>query len=268
MRFLPEGFYIKSGDIRYKGNSVFSLKNSEIIDFRGRVVYYLNQDPFVAFDPTFKIEFQIKEYLKAKRIDYEKKKLLKILDDLGFEKPEKVLKLYPFELSGGMLQRVSIARALMIESEVLIADEITTGLDFELQIELLKILETLVEKKGLSIIIITHNLKLLEYLKFSNVYVLYAGEIIEENGNILNYPLHPYTEDLILSDPALWKKRGKIHFIDGFLPLSKDNIQGCVFYDRCKKRLKICKEEKPHLYIIKGRGKVKCFLYEDYDNTK
>lgn len=231
-------------------------------------VYYLNQDPFVAFDPTYKIEFQIKEFLKAKKIAYDKKKLLKILDELGFEKPEKVLKLYPFELSGGMLQRVSIARALMIESEVLIADEITTGLDFELQIELLKILETLVEKKGLSIIIITHNLKLLDYLKFSNVYVLYAGEIIEENGDILDSPLHPYTKDLILSDPALWKKRGKIYFIDGFLPLSKENVRGCVFYDRCKKRLKICKEEKPYLKIVNGRGKVKCFLYEDYDNTK
>ncbi len=244
------------------------MDKDSLLEFRGKKVYYLNQDPFISFDPTYKIKFQLKEYLKSKGIEYENTKVINILKRLGFNEPKKILSLYPFELSGGMLQRVSIARALLIKSEVLIADEITTALDEKLQKDLIELIEALVNSENLSVILITHNLPLLKFLNYSNVIVLYGGELIEENSNILENPLHPYTSSLLNSDPELWKEKGKITYIKGFLPLSRDELQGCVFYNRCELATPKCQTEKPPLLNIENKGKVKCFNYLGSDNVK
>lgn len=268
LNFFPEGFKRTKGNILYKGKSVFEMDKDSLLEIRGKRMYYLNQDPFVSFDPTYKIRFQLKEYLKSKGIEYKEDQVINVLKKLGFGDPKKILNLYPFELSGGMLQRVSIARALLIKSEVLIADEITTALDEKLQKDLIRLIEEIITSENLSVILITHNLPLLNFLNYSNVIVLYGGELIEENRDILKNPLHPYTSSLLNSDPELWQKKGKITYIKGFLPLSRDELRGCVFYNRCELATPECQEKKPPLINIINKGRVKCFSYLENDSVK
>ncbi len=195
-------------------------------------------------------------------MEYNEDIVFKTLKDLGFENPEKTLKQYPFQLSGGMLQRVSIARGVLTDPDLIIADEPTTGLDYELQLEFIDFLKKIINAKKMSLIFITHNMKIMEEFKKASTLVLLKGEIIEENRDILKTPLHPYTRILIKSVPSEWKKG------DDLISLSSNNSandisrKGCKFYNECPYKTEKCKNTSPG-FLKKEKGFVKCFIYSE-----
>ncbi len=159
-----------------------------------------------------------------------------------------------------MLQRVSIARGLLVNPELIIADEPTTGLDFELQIDFVRLLKNIITDKNLSLIFITHNMRIVEEFKSDATVVLYKGEIVEENRDILNNPIHPYTKILINSIPAKWTKDKTIEIIKNDKKTEDTSFPGCVFYNMCQFKKEDCKKAVP---IIKTKnGFVKCFYYD------
>jgi len=257
--FLPQNFFLEKGEIELGS---LKLINSNINKIRGKHIYYLSQDSYNSFDPTFKIKYQLKEFLNTKNLSYNKNKIIKIMSELGFETPVKTLNLYPFQLSGGMLQRVSIARALLAGADIIIADEPTSGLDIELQIDFVKLLDKIVKLKKLSLIFITHNLKIVKEFDKTDTIVIYAGYIIEQNPSIIEQPYHPYTKGLIESMPSKWEKGTPIKTMKGFIPEPKKSFSRCVFYPRCKSRIEKCKKNFPNLIEKKTNLKVRCLLYK------
>jgi peptide/nickel transport system ATP-binding protein len=228
--------------------------------FRGKKIYYITQDPYNSFDPTYKIGKQFKEFSIEKGVKYKKEFANKILNELGFDNPDKILNLYPFQLSGGMLQRVSIARGVLVNPELIIADEPTTGLDYELQLDFVRLLKDIITNKNLSLLFITHNMKIVEEFKNDTTLVLYKGEIVEESKNILKNSLHPYSRILINSVPSNWKKGEILDILKDDKTIEDSSLSGCKFYNKCKFKKTICKKNPP--FIKTKNGFVKCFLYK------
>lgn len=260
---------VPHGEINFDNKNVLKMNDKELQVLRGKDLSMIFQDPTASLNPVFTIGEQMYDVIKHSGVadkkdkDEIKKIAVRALKDCSMPDPERILQNYPFQLSGGMRQRVCIAMALATESRLLIADEPTTNLDVTIQDQVLKLICALVSEKGSSLILITHSLGVAREMT-DKIYVMYAGNIVEKalTCEIFEDPLHPYTIGLLESIPKLTGE-GMMEGIYGRLPNYLDPPKGCRFYPRCKFGTDICKNNKPTLYNVTDNHMVACHKYKN-----
>jgi peptide/nickel transport system ATP-binding protein/oligopeptide transport system ATP-binding protein len=255
----PPANYV-GGEILLNGQDVLKMSPRELQQIRGGVVSYVFQDPSASLNPVFRIGNQIKESLKLhkpeKANDAEVIRLLKLV---GIPAPESRIRNYPFEMSGGMQQRVMIAIALASEPKLLVADEPTTALDVTIQAQILDLLSELKQRLGMAILLITHNLGIVGDMA-DRVAVMYAGQIVELSParELLRRPLHPYTRALMNSVPKLRGDADRLSAIPGNVPRIGNFPPGCRFAPRCPIARPECSEKIPELLEVEPGRFVRC----------
>ena len=255
----PPAKYV-GGEILLNGRDVLKMSPSELRAIRGGVVSYVFQEPSASLNPVLRIGKQIKESLKLHRpekaTDDEVIRLLKLV---RIPAPESRLRNYPFEMSGGMQQRVMIAMALASEPKLLVADEPTTALDVTIQAQILELLLDLKQRLSMSILLITHNLGIVGDIA-DRVAVMYAGQIVElaPARDLLRRPLHPYTQALMNSVPKLSGAADRLTAIPGNVPRIGNFPPGCRFYPRCPSAKPECANTMPELLEVEPKRWVRC----------
>ena len=255
----PPAKYV-GGEILLNGRDVLKMSPDELRTIRGGVVSYIFQEPSASLNPVIRIGKQIKEALKLHRpekaTDDEVIRLLKLV---RIPAPESRMRNYPFEMSGGMQQRVMIAMALASEPKLLVADEPTTALDVTIQAQILEILLDLKKRLGMSILLITHNLGIVGDVA-DRVAVMYAGQIVELSParELLRRPLHPYTNALMNSVPKLGGGATRLAAIPGTVPRIGNFPPGCRFHPRCPSAKAECASIMPELTEVEPQRLVRC----------
>ena len=264
MQILADNGRITSGEILYKGEDISRWGESKMQDFRGKCCSIIFQDPMTSLNPVFTIGSQIAEavLLHTKSSKHEAmEKALEMLKLLGINEPEKRLKQYPYELSGGMRQRVMIAMALACEPDILIADEPTTALDVTIQAQILELMQSLQKKLGMAIIMVTHDLGVIAEM-CDEIVVMYGGRFCERGtaDEIFYNPRHEYTRGLLRSIPNITNMKERLVPISG-TPINMLNMpKGCAFCARCDKAMKICLEQVPEERIINESHRASCWI--------
>ena len=264
---------IYEGEIIFDGEKISSYKTSQMEKIRGNKISMIFQDPMSSLNPVFTVEKQISEVLMLHKGMNKKEaahRCEELLAAVKIPNPHVVTKQYPFELSGGMNQRVMIAMALACEPKLLIADEPTTALDVTIQAQILRLMNDLKEKAGTSILFITHDLGVINQMA-DEVAVMYCGQIVEQSPvefifkhDITDYN-HPYTVALLNSIPSITSDRNeRLDIIPGSVPHPLNLPKGCKFADRCKYATKKCIEVMPDLVEINENQKIRCH----YPNRK
>ena len=218
-----------------------------------------------ALDPVYTVGNQLREILHEHKFQGDiARKISESLKSVGLD--DSVAKRYPHELSGGMKQRVVIAMALLMDPELLIADEPTTALDVLVQSQIIDLLKRLRQEKGISVILITHDLAIVSQIADS-IAIMYAGQLVEMGSakEVYKDPKHPYTQALIASVPKLRSSEKQIQFVAGRPPSLIDPPEGCRFYARCPHAMDICKKDPPAFKT--KTGYVHCWLYEKKSET-
>lgn len=257
------------GEIIFDGQNLANLSESEINKVRGNKIGMIFQDPLSALNPLMRIGDQIEEsliyhtnYTKEER----KKIILELIDKVGIPNPERIVRRFPHELSGGMTQRVVIAIALSCKPDLLICDEPTTALDVTIQAQILDLIKDLQKETGSAVILITHDLGVVAELA-DRVAVMYAGQIVEfaNVDELFNNPLHPYTRSLLNSIPQLDKDNEKLHVIEGNVPsLINLDRNGCRFANRINWIDKSEHEKVPTLHEVGEKHFVHCTCYKNF----
>lgn len=267
MGLLDKNGIIKDGRIFFEGKDISKITEKEMSKIRGNDIAMIFQDPMTSLNPLITIGNQIIEPL----IIHEKlskkeafKKGVELLRLVNIPNPEKRMKQYPHEFSGGMRQRAMIAMALSCNPKLIIADEPTTALDVTIQAQILEIMKNIKNKLGTSIIFITHDLGVVADI-CDRVNVMYGGLIIEKGGinDIFDNPKHPYTWGLLDSVPSVQKERKRLKPIEGQPPDLLKPPKGCPFYARCKFAMNICREKMPEFYEVSKKHKVSCWLSDE-----
>ena len=267
-RILAGNSRIPSGEIFFKGQDVLKMKDAEIKRLRGAGLSMIFQDPTMSLNPVFTIGEQMFEAIRnsgqegCTRKEVQQELAVKALKETSMPDPERILLSYPFQLSGGMRQRVCIAMSLATPRDVVIADEPTTNLDVTIQDQVLKILKDRVESKNSSLILITHSLGVARETS-DRIYVMYAGNMVETapTAELFKAQLHPYTQALMRCIPRL-SGGGVAEGIPGRIPNYLDPPRGCRFAPRCPHATKRCHEEKPEFYDAGSGHQVACFHCE------
>jgi oligopeptide/dipeptide ABC transporter ATP-binding protein len=255
----PPANYV-GGEILLNGRDVLTMSNGELRNIRGGVVSYVFQEPGAALNPVFRIGNQIKESLKLHRPEKAtNEEVIRLLKLVGIPAPESRIRNYPFEMSGGMQQRVMIAMALASEPKLLVADEPTTALDVTIQAQILDLLSGLKQRLGMAILLITHNLGIVGDMA-DRVAVMYAGQIVELSPvkELLRRPLHPYTKALMASVPKLGGDADRLSAIPGNVPRIGNFPPGCRFAPRCVIARPECSKEIPQLVEVEPGRWVRC----------
>ena len=249
MQILEKNGSIKKGQVLYKGQDITQFSEKQMREFRGKCCSIIFQDPMTSLNPVFTIGNQIKEAIEL-HTDRKGKvamdRAIEMLTLVGVNEPEKRVKQYPYELSGGMRQRVMIAMALACEPDILIADEPTTALDVTIQAQILELMQILQKKLGMAIIMVTHDLGVIADM-CDEIIVMYGGRVCERGTaeDIFYRPAHEYTKGLLKSIPSVDRMGEKLIPIPG-TPINLLNMpKGCAFCPRCENAMKICIEEIP-----------------------
>lgn len=267
MRLIDyENGIISDGEILFDGQNLASLSQKEINDLRGKKIAMVFQDPMNALDPVFPIGHQIVDVIlkhNQGNKSHAWEDAIELLKKVGIPEPEIRMKQYPYELSGGMLQRVMIAVALACGPELLIADEPTTALDVTIQAQILELLCELRDTMNMSILLITHDLGVAAEMA-DRIVVMYAGKIVEEGDvfQIFQQPKHPYTQGLLRSIKSYENGNGHLYTIKGSIPTLTALPNGCRFHPRCPYATEQCREKEPTLSVVDNR-KVACWNTED-----
>jgi len=271
-----------SGEILYKDVDLAKIKKKDWINYRGREIGMIFQEPMSSLDPIEKVDKQLAETLLVSKkksddgsevsteskleIDSKKagmnKQVYDWLRKVRIADPESVAQRYPFQLSGGMIQRVMIAMALSLSPSLLIADEPTTALDVTTQAQILKLMKALVDQIHMAIILITHDLGVAAQVA-DRIVVLYAGEVVEEGSikQIFTHALHPYTQGLLKSYPKSAEMTDRLQTLPGSVPDLRSKLKGCKFADRCPFVTAICRQEKPRYVEVEPNHRAKCVLF-------
>ncbi len=272
LRILPTPpARITGGEIFFKGQDILKMRQQGLAKMRGSGISMIFQDPTAALNPVFTIGQQLGAVVQhvspanrglSKR-EIREKSIIP-LKEVALADPERLLDSYPIQLSGGMRQRVCIGMALATDPELLIADEPGTSLDVTIQDQVLRLLHGLVEKKGTSVILITHTLGVVRETT-DRVYVMYAGNIVEDapTPKLFAEPLHPYTQGLMQAVPKL-TGGGIASGIPGRIPSYLDPPPGCRFHTRCPHVMDVCRREKPSYFKADEDHGVACFLYDPH----
>jgi peptide/nickel transport system ATP-binding protein/oligopeptide transport system ATP-binding protein len=260
----PPANYV-GGEILLNGKDVLKMAKSELQKIRGGVVSYIFQEPGAALNPVFRVGNQIKESLKLHRPEKPNDaEVIRLLKLVGIPAAESRIRNYPFEMSGGMQQRVMIAMALASEPQLLVADEPTTALDVTIQAQILDLLSELKQRLGMAILLITHNLGIVGDMA-DRVAVMYAGQIVEMSParELLSRPLHPYTRALMNSVPKLHGETDRLSAIPGNVPRIGNFPPGCRFYPRCPSARPECKDTAPELVEVEPGRWARCLYAKD-----
>ena len=249
MRILEKNGRITEGKILYKGQDIAEFSEKQMREFRGKCCSIIFQDPMTSLNPVFTVGNQLKEAIELhtdRKGKEAEARAIEMLTLVGVNEPEKRVKQYPYELSGGMRQRVMIAMALACEPDILIADEPTTALDVTIQAQILELMQSLQKKLGMAIIMVTHDLGVIADM-CDEIIVMYGGRVCERGTaeDIFYRPHHEYTKGLLRSIPNVDRICEKLIPIPG-TPINLLNMpKGCAFCPRCEEAMKICIEEQP-----------------------
>ncbi|MDO4265497.1 MAG: ABC transporter ATP-binding protein [Eubacteriales bacterium] len=266
MGLLPSNGKVTAGEILFNGQQLLTLSESQMNKIRGNNISMIFQDPMTSLNPLLSIGYQIKEQIKLHRKAASKEllhdEIIALLRRVGIPEPEMRLKQYPYEFSGGMIQRIMIAMAMSNNPQLLIADEPTTALDVTVQDQILQLMKDIAEKHGSSIILITHDLGVIAQV-CKKVLVMYAGEIVEQGEihEIFKKPSHPYTQALLRSLPSYQRDEEKLYSIAGFPPSLDRELPGCGFASRCQFGVNLCARCCPEMYSVSETHAVKCHNY-------
>ena len=264
MQILADTGKIVEGEIYYKGEDISKWNEAKMRTFRGKCCSIIFQDPMTSLNPVFTIGNQLMEAINIhskKSKEEARARAIEMLQLVGINEPEKRLKQYPFELSGGMRQRVMIAMALACEPDILIADEPTTALDVTIQAQILELMQDLQKKLGLAIIMVTHDLGVIAEL-CDEIVVMYGGRFCERGtaNEIFYNPRHEYTKGLLRSIPNINNMKERLVPIAG-TPINMLNMpKGCAFCARCDSAMKICLEQVPEERFINENHKASCWI--------
>ena len=266
IRQLDDNADIPNGSIEFERQDLLKLSLDKMREISGTKLSIVFQDPMSTLNPVLSIgrqmiDIQYRDKISKKR---KKQRSIDMLTKVGIPDPRNQLNQYPYELSGGMQQRVSIAMALQAGPSLLIADEPTTALDTTLEVQILKLLKELQEEMGCSILFVSHHLGVIAEL-CDHVVVMYAGEIVEQGSTyeIFNNPAHPYTVKLLECDPAsISKKQNLLPTIPGEIPDLINLSGGCIFKNRCDQSIERCDKVTPILNKFDTHHFVSCHLIE------
>src|SRR5215471_2390826 len=288
---------VATGKIEYKGTDLLTLNKKRIREYRGTEISMIFQEPLTSLNPVYRIGDQMAEAIIVKHLRKDGKgrgtevmqkvydrrasiarlpvpgrklpqevkgEIVEWLNLVRIADPERILERYPFELSGGMTQRVMIAMALSQEPALLIADEPTTALDVTTQAQGLNLMAELIGKVKTSVLMITHDLAVASQVA-DRVVVMYAGQVAEdaEVHRLFSEPKHPYTKGLLACVPNGTKENSSLSAIPGSIPDLRQNFQGCRFAPRCPYAFDRCRSEAPHLLAVHEDQEAACFLYDN-----
>ena len=263
LNLVPHPGYIESGRVVYEGRDIFAMGAGELRSIRGRQISMIFQDPVAGLNPVLSVGQQVEEIITTHTgmpRGEARQTALDLLASMGLPDPRRIAERYPFQLSGGMAQRVMIAIATALQPAVLIADEPTSALDMTVQAQILQELRRL-QRTGVSIILITHDLGVIAQMA-DNVAVMYAGRVAEEGDveSIFRRPRHPYTWSLLASLPRLDERVEKLRHVRGRPPDMTKLPPQCAFVPRCPKVRNECRTlDSPPLEFIEENHKVACY---------
>lgn len=253
--------YLAGGQILFEGRDLAAMSEREIRKIRGNRIAMIFQDPMMTLNPVLTVGTQMVEALQAhRRLSRRAARQIALdrLKQVQIPSPDKRLDQYPHELSGGMRQRVIIAIALLLDPDVIIADEPTTALDVTIQAEIMELLLDLCEQRNVALMLITHDLGVVSQVT-QRMLVMYAGRIIEQGPTkeIINDAQHPYTQGLIKALPQMGDPGHRLHQIPGAMPSLNRIPSGCPFHPRCQFATDQCRNEMPE-YVASGNVDVAC----------
>jgi oligopeptide/dipeptide ABC transporter ATP-binding protein len=267
LRLHDESKTACSGEIIFNGEKdILNMSKKELQQLRGKDISMIFQDPMTTLNPLLTIGSQITEMLRL-HTDLSKTearaRCISLLEHVSIYPGAERFRQYPFELSGGMLQRASIAMSLACNPQLLIADEPTTALDVTMQAQVLELLKSLQKELGSSILLITHNFGIVAEF-CDRVSVMYAGQIVETGAvrDIFYHPCHPYSRDLINSIPKSGARATQLVSIPGTPPKLNQEIVGCPYAPRCKSAQPRCRTNPPSMYNLSDTHAYLCFLDE------
>ena len=272
MGILDEPGKVVGGKVVFEGQNIFDLNRKELEEIRGSRISMIFQNPMDSLNPVYTVGNQLAGVLRKHKPEIGASeamdKALEMLRLVGITNPERRLKQYPFELSGGMCQRVMIAMSLICEPQILIADEPTTALDVTIQAQILELIKAVKERTGMAVIFITHNLAVIADI-CDKVSVMYGGHIVEQGGvdDIFYQPGHPYTKGLLRSMPRLDEEKAeKLIPIEGTPINMLDPNPGCPFAPRCESCMRICVRAVPPPSSLGGNHYAACWLLSKGEN--
>ncbi|MFN0005875.1 MAG: dipeptide ABC transporter ATP-binding protein [Burkholderiaceae bacterium] len=276
MQLLPDVAQVTQGAVHLKELDLFQLSERQMQTYRGRRISIIFQEPASSLNPVMRIGQQMQEALLRHHVltDLQARvRCIEWLHKVGLSEPDRRFEQYPFELSGGQLQRVMIAMALVSEPDLLIADEPTTALDVTLQAQVLKLLKDLQAQRGMAMMLITHDLAVVKDMAH-RVALMYAGEIVEirEAQDFFAHPMHPYSKLLMDSLPDFERRGTDLAAIKGQVPPLTTSFQACRFAPRCPQKMPRCDSSVVPMFVMRqeddrvarGVNGVRCFLADSF----
>lgn len=272
MRLLNHPGKIVGGEVLYRGRDLTQASEAEMRKLRGKSISMIFQEPMTSLNPVFTIGDQIAEALKIHEglsLKAAKTRAVELIETVGIPSPAQRARQYPFELSGGMRQRIMIAIAIACNPDILIADEPTTALDVTIQAQILDLLKDLQAKLGLTILLITHDLGVVAQT-CDRVAVMYAGKVVEEASveGLFEKPRHPYTVGLLDSLPLHHEEGEELRQIPGTVPSPLQMPGGCRFAPRCPHARDLCRTEEPSLDPVDDDTTARCWMYSPRWNSE
>ena len=255
-----------AGSVIFDGRDVLQMDKEELRQIRGKRISMIFQDPFVSLNPVYTIKDQIYEVLKVHENlpkAQAEERVLELLRLVGIPHPELRLNNYPYQLSGGMQQRVMIAIALACQPEILLADEPTTALDVTVQAQIMELISQLKEEREMSIILISHNMGIIAEM-CDQMLVMYGGVVVEEGSckQIFAAPKHPYTIGLLGAIPSVAVDKEELDSIPGIVPKLTPPVVGCRFASRCAHANDRCRAQEPPIFPVEEGHGARCWLHE------
>jgi oligopeptide/dipeptide ABC transporter ATP-binding protein len=259
---------IVGGEIRFDGTDLLGLEEAAMQRIRGNRIAMIFQEPMTSLNPIFTVGYQIAEAVRRHRNlsrTAAREQAVEMLDSVGIPDPQRRVREYPHQMSGGMRQRAMIAMALSCDPQILIADEPTTALDVTIQAQILELIDQLKARTGTSVLFVTHDLGVIAQIA-DTVAVMYTGRIVEYGSGdaLFDHPRHPYTRGLMASVPKIHEPVPTdklLPSIAGVVPSLFDLPAGCTFRERCPQAFERCSDDPP-LFEPDPGHRVRCFLYE------
>ena len=267
MKLIPfPGRFMDGSKILFEGKNLLEKPEKEIIKLRGKKISMILQDPLMSLNPVYTIGNQVGEMFRLDGLEGNivRQRSIDLLKSVYISSAEERLNYYPFQFSGGMRQRTSMAMAIARSPNILIADEPTTSLDVTIQDQLLRLIKDIQQKTNMAVIMVTHNLAVIAET-CDRVAIMYAGRIVETGSvkRVYEKPSHPYTQALLKAVQVIDKKQKRFYQLDGEPPNPSDLPTGCYFHPRCPKKIKICQSEYPPDFNIGNDGKAACWLLKN-----